>query len=121
MPSLDLFVGFEGEPIDLEGFLSEKGYVPSEDQPEEKGDRIYEPADGTPVDVFYFAKVIPQEEGDVPDWEASGYKITSELMISTKEDDAIDDAEKIARELVEKYNGVFYDTDLDEFFGKGEL
>jgi hypothetical protein len=119
MPSLDYFVGFLTEPKNLERFLEKQGYVLSRDQPAEKGDRNYESEKG--IDLFYFSKTIEGEDDEVPDWGKSGHEIVSELMISTKEDDAIDEAERIAKEIVEEYSAVFYDNDLDEFFRKGEM
>jgi len=114
MTSYDYFVGFEREPIDLDAFLKNQGYNLDVDT-QDNSTRNYTSRDGL-VDLFYFPEVVPVDEGEAPDWSKSRCNVTSDLMISIREFNAIDEAQKIAKETVRKYDGVFYDYDLDDFF-----
>ncbi len=119
MASWDYFVGFEKKPRDLDGFLDRQGYdrVPSEGN---SSDRNFESREGGLVELFFY-KATEVKEGEVPDWKRSGFNVTSELMISTKDGGVAEEALRLASETVRKYNGVLYDSTSDEYFRREEL
>jgi len=126
MVSWDYFVGFEREipRKDLEAFLDRERYDLIEDDicPDNDSEDInYESREGGLVEIYVFTKPLKVKEGEVPDWKKSGLEIKSDIMVSTKDVSAIDEAERITKELIKRYDGVFYDTNMDEFFRKDEL
>ncbi len=114
MGSFDYFVGFEKEPENLDEFLNGCGYdrIPEEI---EGTDRNYEPREGGLVELTYFSKSLDVKEGEVPDWKKAGFKVTSELMISTKDLDVAEEASRLAREIIRKFNGVLYDSTSGDY------
>lgn len=120
MESYEYFVGFEREPKDLDTFLENQGYDLTTNG-QDNSVRNYEHREGGLVDLFYFPNVIKVKEGEVPDWSKSGYNITSELMISAEEFDAVDEAQRLTNETVRKYDGIFYDSNLEDFFQSDDL
>jgi len=123
MTSWDYFVGFGIEPRRLDEFLDSQGYILSKNQPgqsENGPEKNYESKERL-VDLFYFSKSSAVKEGEVPDWRSSGFEVTSELMISTKDESATEEALRLAKAIVREYNGFLYDPTLDEYFRSKEL
>ena len=119
MTSWDYFVGFEREPRNLDGFLDGQGY---DKIPNEAGnsDRNYESKEGGLVELFFYP-ATEVKKGEVPDWRRSGFNVTSELMISTKDGSAAEEALRLADATVRHYNCVLYDSTSDEYFRSEEL
>jgi hypothetical protein len=90
MSSWDYYIGFETEPEGLDDFLNEQGYDLVYNQ---KGNKNYESREGGLVELFYFAEAPEVKKGEVPDWKRNRYKVASELMVSTKDLDAEEEAE----------------------------
>lgn len=118
MTSWDYFVGFEREPRDLDNFLEAHGYNRVLNK-EDNSVKNYYSRKGGLIDLFYSSKLSNVNKDEVPDWSKSGSKIISELMISTKEFNEVDEVLRMVKEATIKYNGIFYDYDLDDFF-RGE-
>ena len=123
MTSWDYFVGFEREPVDLDAFLEGQGYdkIPNEGNNPNRSHRNFESREGGLIEITFFSTAPKVKKGEVPDWRRRGFNVTSELMIYTKDDDAADDALRLAEATVKKYNGVLYDSTSDEYFRSEEL
>jgi len=120
MTSWDYYVGFEREPVGLKDFLKDQGYDPHSDV--QDGDvNGFESREGGLVDIFYSPKLVKVEEGEVPDWSKSGRNVTSDLLISTKDSNEIDEAQRLTDDIVREYDGISYDIDLDDFFESHQL
>ena len=119
MTSWDYFVGFVRLPEDLDSFLAGEGYdnVSSDDLP----DTDYESREGGLVEISFFPEVAKVKPGEIPDWSKSGLDIACDLMVSTKDSEAVERALGLAETIVKRYDAVFYDLDLDEFFRKNEI
>lgn len=113
MTSWDYYVGFGKRPINLDRFLDRQGYgrVPNEGN----SGRNYESREGGLIELFSY-KATEVKEGEVPDWRRSGFKVTSELMISTKDESAAEEALRLAEATVKAFNAVLYDSISDEYF-----
>ena len=120
MTSWDYFIGFEREPTDLDEFLDKKGYDKTSENPQTH-DKDYEPRRGGLVDIMFFSKPTPVKEGEVPDWKKSGVQVTSDMMITTKDAKLVTKVESLVTAIVKKYDAVFYDLNLDEFFRKNQI
>ena len=84
-----------------------------------EGNRTYESREGKLVEVYYFPKVTEVHEEykeEVPDWRMSGFDITSDLMISTKEFNAVEEVLRLCDKTAERYGGIFYEPNLNNFF-----
>lgn len=117
MTSWDYYVGFEREPKlkGLESFLKGKGYLRIGKT--KKG--IDYASEDELVDLFYSPKAAQVEPGEEPDWNAAGFNVVSDLMITTKEN--WEEADKITKLIVEKYDAIFYDPNGEEFLRKRDL
>lgn len=116
----DTFVGFRKEPIGLEAFLIEQGYVVVEKR---KGVAVlFERKDTIWPQIFYSPQVIPAEDKDeCPNWKKSRVKIVSEVDINYHLDfEFIEEAERLSKELTKRYNGVLCQTTPDEAYFKAE-
>jgi hypothetical protein len=120
MTSWDYYVGFVKEPKNLDGFLNKQGYERNHNEKDDSY-KNYESKEGGLVDLFYSFKATEVKEGEVPDWKRSGYKVVSELMISTKDSDCAEEALKLAEATVKKYKSILYDSLAEEYFRKEEL
>ena len=125
MVSWDYFVGFVSEPVKLESFLESLGYEKFifKKNPQTIN---YQSSEGGLIDIFYFnnEEINPDEEEEedrVPNWNNLGYNVTSEIMISTKESNEVENASSLADKLVKEYDGILYDTDLDMYFTKEDI
>ena len=144
----DIDIGFKEEPKDLEGFLNKEGYTLDNEQTEEDCIFYYNKKDDWPR-LFYFPHTIEvEEEGEVPDWENSGFKVGSELNINYhfgdnpvskagrlirkiakilnvnyhfRETSPAFEAERLTKEIARKFDVVVYDPNNDEYFPGEEL
>jgi len=112
----DIDVGFVNKPEGLEKFLAEQGYVYVSEG--KKGVRVYEHDKlGAPT-LFYFPQYTP-EENEEPDWSSQGIQSLVNINFSARDRSEVhDEAERIAKELVMKADGIMYDENLDDFFTK---
>ncbi len=125
MTEEDIYVGFEKEPADLEGFLEKQGYSVVSDEDDDI--LIYEHATLGCPSVFYYSPIVELSDADKEngclDWGKSGYKVVSELDITFPPDDinATLEAVRLSKEIVRGLDGILYDSHLDEFFRKDGL
>ena len=69
-----------------------------------------------------FHPAIKAAEGDVPNWERSGHTIVSAVNINFPMDSAaMDEAERLSKNLVRALDGILYDSNLDEYFTREGL
>ncbi len=121
MSSLDYYVGFEKEPTELDEFLKGIGFELTSSSHDDT--RIYESIKD-PIDIYYSPAVeeYDEDEEEGINWKESGRAITSDLLLTSKDYGLYETMQDISRKLLEKYDGVFHDPNMDDgFFGKGEL
>ena len=113
------FVGFREIPHGLEGFLNTQGYTL---ETSHGTGVLYEHIAGQPA-LFYTAPIEKSEGDAVPNWNKSPVPVVAKIAVNCPIDDsdAGVEGDRIATALTRKYNGVFYDTTLDEFFTRDDL
>lgn len=120
---LDIIIGFERKPEGLEAFLKEQGYdaVPNEEKDDVSETYVHREREWP--EVIYSPQISEEselEEDICPDWRKSRYNVVSELGI-TYPVFYYDEAERLSEEIVKGFDGILYDTDLDEFFTKEDF
>lgn len=117
--TLDILIGFQEEPIDLEGFMRQQSY--SLVQKHENGFDFEREDSAWPKVSYYDSVVEPDLEEDV--WGRSGFKITSELEINYPIGSANlwEEANRLSKEIVKKFNAVLYDSGLEDYFTRKDF
>lgn len=115
--TLDIEVGFEKRPEGMETFLTSKGYILVD---KNKTAETYEREDRIWPTVFFYPKTNGQRE--IP-WKDSDFKIVSSVDINypTRDIDAYDEAEKLSKELTQRFSGILYDHNLKQFFTSDQV
>lgn len=110
----DIFIGFKERPNDLENFLEGEGYTEIE---KERRLTTFLRKDDISTTVTYYPEAEVVEEGEVPDWSKSGYKILSEVNINfpyTPYSD-VEEAHRIADKIIDQYKAIRCDQNFEEF------
>ncbi len=121
--ALDIDVGFEKQPRGLESFLKNEKYFPERVRGLGPNCTFYTRECNTWPKVFFYKKPVKVEEGDAPNWGEAGFHVVAEVNINypAHDDNAIDEAERLSRKLIKRFNGILYDPDLDSYFRKDDL
>lgn len=119
MVETDILIGFETRPEGLEGFLESEGYSL---EASHNNSQSYVHDEHGLTNLDYYPEFV-QAEDEVPDWKNAGYNLASLLNISfpINESDSIDEGNRIAKVVTQKFNGIYYDSNLKEFFRGSQL
>gem|GEM_PF-2452527 len=119
--TLDLYVGFEQEPKGLEDFMKKQGYTRIERHKDTHGGYLtFERNDNPWPCVFYSPHAQKAEDPDeLPNWRRAGFRVVSEANINFPNDSSSLEASRLARELVNKFNGIFCDPQFIDIGRRG--
>jgi len=95
----DIDIGFETKPEGLESFLIGDGYVPDQSASDDEI-KVYDHEENECPNLYYH----PTEGG-------RNIKALLNINFSRHDPVAIDEAERLSDEVVERFDGVVYDPD----------
>lgn len=118
-----MFIGFEKTPEGLEAFLEERGYKKENFQEGNSSIENYVNKKYGSPNITFYPQSLSGDEDEIPDWTKYKHEILSELYIEAEHYplEVIDEAERLSKEIINRFDGVLYDAELDEFFERGQL
>jgi len=130
MVGLDIDVGFETEPTGLEEYLANEGYTLGQ---QFDGYAIYlrENAPPDKSDTWPEVMYVPGKKRDgIPEvktehpWKDSGFRIIAEVNITFDSHSSFgmnEEADRLADEITQRFNGVKYAFDSGRIYTKEDL
>jgi hypothetical protein len=113
----DLDIGFRSEPVGLDDFLAERGYVYSPDL-QNGEEKVYSNRKSKGPVLCYDSKFNLSRDRN---WARAGYKISSCLNINFHNGKERVSAEGLAEKLVRRYGAVCYDPSHEFFYDQVAL
>ncbi len=116
------YIGFREIPHGLEKFLEEKGFIETPTSPNSSGMHVYENQGDMWFELVYNENLVQARPGEVPDWNRSPVPIVSDMQISYPgwEDEELDIVNSLVRDIVNTFDAVHYDVQLDIFYERDQ-